>query len=254
MGGPRTNDPTKPRWPWSVFKARGKHDPPNPLRYVSSVRLSLAAAILTVLLAALVVPALAVESEIRSDIEEAKASGFPQVPSGYASDAQISEFIEEWSLNSPGSPSRQEIEALSLRVGKYDDDSALFNVGIMFSLTWIVFVSAIAFVRGSNNLYALGFGFSFVSPAWAFASWFIPLMSFIVPWRLIAQILGYMWSHPASDERPRLAFWPEIVAGIWSVSFIGLWLLNPFTVNVFVPSNDIGEWLSKNVWGMRMMI
>ena len=116
-----------------------------------------------------------------AEVRAAKDSGFPQLPPPYASPKRIADFVDEWNLVEPGSPSRQQIEAMSIRAGKYDDDSAPFKVGIVFSLIAIVIISAAAFSRASNNLFTLGYPMAKFSPTWAFVSWFIPLLGFVLP-------------------------------------------------------------------------
>ena len=247
-------DPPQPRRPWEVFRARRDHHPSNPLRYAHTIRFAVSVAILAVLITVIVVPARSVETEMHADVAAAKRSGFPQLPPKYGTAEQIDKFIDEWNLDERGSPSRQTIEALSARVGEYDDDSALFATGMVFGLIGLVFLSAFAFTRALNNLYALGHEFSTLSPAWAFISWFIPLLSFVLPWRVVAETVSHAWSPPGDGERPRGTRCAEIVSGLWGVSFIGLWLLNPFTVNVFVRSNDIDGWLNKLEWTEWMMV
>ncbi|MCH7969600.1 MAG: DUF4328 domain-containing protein [Chloroflexi bacterium] len=189
-----------------------------------------------------------------AEVDVAKQSGFPQLPPPYASSKRIADFIDEWNLNAPGSPSRQEIQAMSIRVGNYGDDSALLNLGIGSSLIGILFISAVAFSRASNNLYALGYPLPKISTSWAAASWFIPLLSFVLPWMVVSEIFSSLWSNPGDVERsPRFRL-SAIVASLWGLSFIGLWLLNPITVNWFIPTNNIDDWLNKIVWTERMMI
>ncbi len=248
-------DPLKPRWPWEVVRARRtKFDPINEFRYAHTLWLAISVLVLAVLITLLVNPARAVETEMHADVETAKDAGFPQLPPGYATPKQIARFITDWNLSRPGSPSRQQIETLSTRVGEYRDDSALLNAGIVFSLIGILFVSAIAFSRALNNLYALGYEFSKISRAWAFVSWLIPLLSFVLPWLMVTEIFNRLWSNPGDIKQSSRLRWSSIAAGLWGLSFIGLWLLNPITVNWFMPASDIDDWLNKIVWTERMMV
>ena len=167
----------------------------------------------------IVVPARKVETDMRKDVETAKLAGFPQLPPEFATPEDISAFIYEWNLIGPDEPSRQEIEELSLRAGKYRDDSALFNLGIVASLIGLVILSATAFTRALNNLYALGHELSSLSPAWVLGSWFIPLLSFVLPWRAVKEVVTRTWqtgSVADRDERARGARWTGIVTGLWA--------------------------------------
>ncbi|MCI0882628.1 MAG: DUF4328 domain-containing protein [Chloroflexi bacterium] len=254
QGKQSTEDPLKPRWPWEVVRARQRNfDPANPLRYSHNLRLATSVLILAVLLTLFVNPARTVETDMLADVEAAKVSGFPQLPPPYASPERIAEFVDEWNLDASGSPSRQQIESLSVRIGEYGDDSALLNLGISASLIGILFISAVAFSRASNNLYALGYPQPKISTTWAAVSWFVPLLSFVLPWMVVSEIFRTLWTSPDDVERsPRFRL-SSIAAGLWGLSFIGLWLLNPASVHLLLPANDIDDWLSKIAWAERMM-
>jgi hypothetical protein len=45
----------------------------------------------------------------------------------------------------------------------------------------------------------------------------------------------------------------SIVSTIWGLAFLGLWLLNPMTVPMLFPTNDIDGWLTNIAWQQRMM-
>lgn len=248
-------DPLKPRRPWEVVRARRpKFDPANPVRYSHTLRLAFLVLVLAVAITLFTIPARTVETEMLADVRAAKQSGFPQLPPPYASPERMADFVDEWNLNAPGSPSRQQIEELSIRVGMYGDDSAILNLGIVSSLIGVLFISAVAFSRASNNLYALGYPLAKFSTAWAAVSWFIPLLGFVLPWIVVSEIFRSLWTSPDDIERlPRLR-WSSIAAGLWGLSFIGVWLLNPITVHWFFPTNDIDDWLNKIVWTERMMV
>ena len=248
------DDPLKPRWPWEVVRTRiPEFDPANPLRYAHGLRLAVFLIVLVIAVVLLVFPARTVEAEMLVDVEAAKQSGFPQLPPEYASPERITDFIDEWNLRGPGSPTRTQIEELSIRVARYGDDSAFLNLGIVSSLIGIFFISAVAFSRASNNLYALGYEPAKFSPTWAAVSWFIPLLSFVLPWLVVDEIFGRLWSDPGSEDKSSRLRLSSIMAALWGVSFIGLWLLNPLTVNLLLPTNNIDDWLSKIVWTERML-
>lgn len=212
---------------------------------------------IAILLTVIVVPARELETVMRTDVEAARLAGFPQLPPAYATGDEITEFIEEWDLTGPGAPSEEQIEEISIRLGEYLDESALFALGIIAGLLGLVVFSAIAFTRALNNLYALGHEFSVLSPAWAFASWFIPLLSFVLPWRTVSEVLARTWDtgSVADEDSPRRGpRWTVIVAGLWGASYIGLWLLNPISLGVFLSTNDIDGWINLTTWSQRMML
>ena len=249
-----SNATDRPRRPWDVFKSQSGPHPSNPLRYAHTLWFAVSVAAAAVLVTVLVFPARSVETEMRVSVDEARQIGFPDLPPGYASPEQILVFMSEWGLVGADSPTFQDAQALSQRVGEYQDESALYNLGITAGLFALVFLSAFAFTRALNNLYALGYETSVLSPAWGFASWFLPILSFVLPWRIVAETFNQAWSSPGQDDRQQNARLPVVVSALWGLSFIGLWLLNPFTVNVFVPTNDIDGWLNSVVWSERMLM
>jgi len=235
-------------------RSKQVNDPANPIRYGHTFKLAVSILALAIVIAVAVIPARAVEIEMLADVEAAKLDGFPQLPSAYAFGDQIDQFIDDWNLTEPGSPSRGEIEAMSDRVGKYDDDTALSSLMLVIPLVAIAFISAVAFPRALNNIYALGFKASAIPPAWAAISWFVPFLSFVLPWRVVDEIHNPV---VVDDDGKRVggrSLGLSIVATIWGLAFVGLWLLNPVMVPRLFPTNDIDGWLTSIAWQQRMMI
>lgn len=237
---------------WDVFRARRSPHPPNPLRYSHNLWLALIVLAAAIGLTASVIAARGVEADMRADSEAAKQEGFPDLPPGYATDRQIQNFINEWSPEPGILPSGTRIRELSDRVGEYGDDSGIVNLGVMGSLIALVFVAAYAFGRALNNLYALGYGASALSPAWAFISWMLPILSFVIPWRVVTETFRCSWMNPGEDGGG--VHWTQLVTGLWGLSFIGLWLLNPVTATWFFPRNDIDQWIDHLIWTERMLL
>ena len=243
----------RPRWPWSVVRAKQNNDPVNPIRYEHTFKLAVSILALAVLVAVVVFPARAVEQEMQVDAESAKLAGFPQLPPGNAWGEQIDKFIDKWNLTAPGSPSREDIEVMAERVGKYGDDTSLLNLGLVIPLIAIAFVSAVAFPRALNNVFALGFKSSAIPPAWAAISWFVPLLSFVLPWRVVAENHNPVEVDADGETVGERSLGLSIVSTIWGLAFLGLWLLNPMTVPMLFPTNDIDGWLTNIAWQQRMM-
>ena len=237
---------------WDVLRARRSPHPPNPLRYKHSIWLGLGVLFAAIALIASIFPARSIESEMRSDTEAARLEGFPDLPPGYATDRQIQDFITEWSGSTPDLPGLTRIVEMSDRVGEYQDDSSVINLGVMGSLFALVFLAAVAFGRALNNLYALGYGASALSPAWGFIAWFLPILSFVLPWRVVTEAFQCAWQRPEVESGAFM--WTQVVSGLWGLSFIGLWVLNPVTVTWFVPRGDIDEWINHFEWTERMLL
>ena len=145
------------RWPWSVVRTRRSYDPANPIRYQHTIKLAISALALAVLLTVFTVPARTIEIDMSAEVEASKLAGFPQLPPGFASDKRINEFIQEWGVLNQSSLSRDDVVEMSNVVGEYKNDSGLMNAGVTLSLVGVAFLSAVAFSRASNNLYALGY-------------------------------------------------------------------------------------------------
>lgn len=237
---------------WDVLRARRAPHPPNPLRYAHSFWFAIAVLVLAIALTISVFPARTVESDMLADARQAKLDGFPDLPPGDASDKEINDWIDEWNFIPLASPGRTTIRELSERVGEYDTDSSLLNLGVMGSLAALVFLSALGFGRALNNLYALGYGASVLSPAWAFISWLMPVLSFVLPWRVVTEVVQCAWLQ-SSDDHSSGPRWPQYLAGLWGVAFAGLWLLNPVSVDIFIGHNDINGWINHIQWTERMM-
>ncbi len=250
-GGPTSGQPEQIT-AWDVFRARRAPHPPNPLRYKHSIWLGLGVLLAAIALTASIIPARSIESEMRSDTEAAKLEGFPDLPPGNATDRQIQNFITEWSGSTPDLPGFTRIVEMSGRVGEYQDDSAVINLGVMGSLFGLVFLAAVAFGRALNNLYALGYGASALSPAWGFIAWFLPILSFVLPWRVVTEAFQCAWQQPEGESGG--LSWTQLVTGLWGLTFIGLWVLNPVTVTWFVPRNDIDQWINHFQWTERMLL
>ena len=86
----------RPRWPWSVVRAKQINDPGNPIRYGHTFKLVVAVMALAVVLVVVMFPASAAEKEMGVDVEAAKLAEFPQLPPAYGSASEIDEFIDEW--------------------------------------------------------------------------------------------------------------------------------------------------------------
>ena len=238
-----TGEPRKSTWPWDVYKAGDGNAPANPVRYEHSTKVVIAMFVVVILVAVLASSARTVETDMLADARAAKEAGFPQLPPGHASSARIAEFIEKWNLNAPGSPPRRDIDALSLRVGDYEIDSSLYNLGITSGFLAVLFFSAVAYSRALNNLRALGHEVAVLAAAWAFASWFVPIMNFIVPWRIVARTLHHAWSggDSSSTSGGSGAKWAVVFAGTWGVVWIGFLFLNPLSISFLMGSGDIDE-------------
>lgn len=236
---------------WDVFKAHRSPHPPNPLRYQHNLWLVLLVFLAAIGLTASIIAARGTEADMRADTVAFKAEGFPDLPPGYATDRQLQNFIDEW-RQAPGIlPNFDRIVEASDRVGQYQDDTSIINLGVMGSLLALVFLSAYAFSRALNNLYALGYGASVLSPAWAFISWMLPILSFVLPWRVVSEVFQCSWTKP--DEATGFR-WTHVVSALWGIAFAGLWILNPVTVNWFVPRNDIDQWISHIEWTETMLL
>lgn len=239
---------------WDVLRTRRAAQPPNPLRYSHSFWFAIAVFVLAITLTISIFPANAIESDMLADAKQAKLDGFPDLPPGDPTDKELSDWIIEWYTGEDAVdfPGRTAVLELTGRVGKYEADSSLLNLGVMGSLAALVFLAAIGFARALNNLYALGYGASVLSPAWAFISWMLPLLSFVLPWRVVTEVLQCAWLRSDDGEMtgPR---WPQYLAGLWGISFAGLWLLNPVSVNLFVGTGDIDGWINHIEWTERMM-
>jgi hypothetical protein len=218
------------------------------------MKLAFGVLLAAILLSVLTFPARSIEIEMRADTEQAKAEGFPQLPPGYATPKQLDNYSQKWFVGGTGYPLRKDLEDLSIRVGVYDVDSSLYGLGIMAGLIAVVFMSAVAYSRSMQNLYALGFETPGVSSAWVFASWFIPVLGWVLPWWIISVILGRYWSRGSDEEpaRPTILAW--ILSGIWGLTNLGLWILNPLTVTWFFSTGDIDRWLTRFAWTERMLI
>ncbi len=234
---------------WDVFRTRREPSPPNPLRYSHSFWLALGVFALAIALTIAVIPARSIELDMVEDARQAKADGFPDLPPG-ALGRPLADWMREWRDRGVSLPSFSKTEALALRVLDYEGDSALLNLGVVASLAAFVLLAAIGFVRALSNLYALGYGPSVLSPAWALVSWLLPVLSFVLPWRMVVEVTQCAWQRSGDEVSPR---WPMVLAGLWGLSFIGLWLFNPITVNVFMPRDDIDDWITHIQWTQWML-
>lgn len=246
------HDDLQPTRPWHVVRSKRRNDPNNPARYGSTVKLAFAVLVAAVVLTLVTFPARVVDHDMKIRTEQAKADGFPQLPPGYATPEQISDFREKWGQTGASVPPFEQVAELSQEVGLYDTDSSLWGLGLVVSLGAVVFMCAIAFSRALNNLFALGFESPGLSPAWAFSSWFIPILGWFLPWWVVSSILGVLWSDRDGDvSKPKL--WAQAVAGIWGITNLGLWALSPFVISWFFPTGNIDQWITRFDWSMRMM-
>jgi hypothetical protein len=187
-------------------------------------------------------------------VEVAKLAGFPGLPPGYGSAKQLSDFYKDWPLSDLSSLSEADVIELSAIVGEYENDSALTNAGVAFSLLGVMIVSAIAFSRASNNLYALGYNHSQIPPAWAFFLWFVPPLSFFLPWQVVSGLFSPVTENKEGEKVQRSSARSRVIPSIWGLAFLGLWILNPITLQWFGPTGDIDGWLAKLTWSDRMLI
>lgn len=247
-----TGDPKKPTWPWDVFRAGDGIAPANDVRYEHTTRLVLFLFVVTVFVGVLAGPARSVETEMMVEVRDAKAAGFPQLPPGHASSARIAEFVDEWNLNAPGSPSRREIDAMSGIVGDYQLDTSLYNLGLSFSVIAVLFTSAVVGGRMLSNLRALGHEAALLAAAWAFAVWFIPIMNLVVPWKIVARCWRYAW--PPSDAGSGGIRIIDFVGVLWGVVWIGFLVVNPFGLSLFVRTGDVDGWVRRVAATELMMV
>ncbi len=238
---------------WDALRPRRRSQPANPVRYAHLFWFGLGVLALAIALTVAVIPARSVELDMRDEAITAKLQGFPDLPPGGGNSEAIADWRQEWRNSGLASLTHERTLDLSFRVGEYEDDSAVLNLAVMGSLLGLMILAGLGFGRALNNLYALGYGTSTLSPAWAFVSWLLPILSFVLPWRVVTEVLDCAWQKP--DDDPATApKWPLYLAGAWGLVFAALWILNPVSLNIFSPRGDIDEWISHITWTGRMLL
>lgn len=254
QGSGSSSDEQKAISAWVALQPRRAPHPPNPLRYSHTFWFALGVFALAIALTISIFPARAVESDMLADARQAKIDGFPSLPPGDPTNQQLNDWIGEWYTGDIPFPGRGPVLELAARVGEYETDSSLINLGVTGSLAALVFLAGLGFGRALNNLYALGYGASVLSPAWAFISWIVPLLSFVLPWRVVTEVVQCAWQKPEDAATGGTSRWPQYLAGLWGVAFAALWLLNPISVNIFFRGGDIDAWIGHIQWTERMLI
>jgi hypothetical protein len=242
-----------------VFRPARPSDPANPLRYLSTLKAAIALFVLAALVTLVVFPLRNLEANFEAVALEARANGVPQLPPAYATPEELQEFFEEWNIacsftSESGLPPCGYFAELSEQRGQYEDDASLMYAGLMSGLLASLVVAAFAFSRALNNLDALGRRPSHIPQAWAFASFLIPLLNLVLPWKIVDEVWRAAWSKGEGWERGLDGGRPSVVVALWGIAVAVTAFLNPVMVTWVFSRSDIDGWVRQSEWMERALI